>query len=221
VLVQPHRRAGLRAVGAGQRVASAPRGDAAVVRVRALWNRHVPRRQRWAAATGETLHDLDLSADYDNPDKRRWAAANQPLVDAGVYSVKLNVDENGHYAFAATYDPARDPDKVREALRTHIREVFGGTFTVHPINVKSRRINPGDASLKAYNGMRDVGGTEDQEGLPRGSAELQSAEHPGRGLWNDMLSPAVFLEQTDFMEKFFVGQESQEFLRSVADVIAP
>ena len=161
---------------------------------------------------------LDLTRGCGTAGTRQWEA-NYRLVDYGVTAVKLDVDENGHYAFTATYDSTRDPDNVRLALWEHIREVFGGEFTVHPINVRSRRINPGDASLKNYNGIRDKDGEEVVEGPPRGALTFGQLNILAEGLWNDMLSPAVYLEQTDFMERYFESLESREFLRSVRDVI--
>jgi len=55
---------------------------------------------------------------------------------------------------------------------------------------------------------------------PLGTLAFSQLNILAEGMWNDALSPAVFLEQHEFMTTYLNGQESNDYLRSVADVIA-
>lgn len=169
---------------------------------------------------------LDLTVNRAVP-TNFWSAANDELVRAGATRVCLFVDENGAYSFTATCGEDADRTAVAAALVTHIRQVFGGGYVVHPLPATTRKVDVGATSLKDYNGLRDNDDPnhdpDDDDDIfvtePKGAMSFAQLNILAEGLWNDMLSPAVYLEQRDFMQRYLDGPESGDFLRSVADVI--
>ena len=109
----------------------------------------------------------------------------------------------------------------------HIRRVFGGDYVVHPVPIQSLRIDVGSAALKDYNGLRGDHspdrGPDDYDDIlvtqPRGALSFYQLNTIAEGFWNDMLSPAVYFEQREFLQRYFNGDESRDFLRSIADVV--
>ena len=109
----------------------------------------------------------------------------------------------------------------------HIRRVFGGDYVVHPVPIQSLRIDVGSAALKDYNGLRGDHspdrGPDDYDDIlvtqPRGALSFYQLNTIAEGFWNDMLSPAVYFEQREFLQRYFDGDESRDFLRSIADVV--
>lgn len=156
-----------------------------------------------------------------------WSAANHTLVLAGATGVELFVDENGAYSFTARCGEDADRRVVGDALVGHIRQVFGGGYVVHPLPATTRKVDVGSTSLKDYNGLRDNDDPnrepDDDDDIfvtePKGALSFAQLNILAEGLWNDMLSPAVYLEQREFMQRYLDGPESGDFLRSVADVI--
>jgi len=169
---------------------------------------------------------LDLTLDRATP-TNFWKEANEELVKVGATSVSLFVDENGAYCFTASGDDDADPELIGRALLSHIRQVFGGAYVVHPLPATTRKVDVGSTSLKDYNGLRDndePGRDPDDDddvfvSEPKGVMSFSQLNILAEGLWNDMLSPAVYLEQREFMQRYLDGPESGDFLRSVADVI--
>jgi hypothetical protein len=168
---------------------------------------------------------LELTSDTATAGARAFAA-NRALRKEGVSRVELRVDENGHYAFTAYYrdvagaDPGpATPSNVHAALRTHIVEVFGGAFVVHPMAGSDRSWNPGNAALKLYNGLRvNDAGEEVIKGPPQGALTFAQLNVLAEGLWNDLLAPAVYLEQP-FVATFLAGPERKEYLHTLQEVI--
>ncbi len=159
-----------------------------------------------------------------------WSAsekrANHCLREVGITRVDLYVDENGAYAFTATYN-GHNPDTVRIALMTHIKEVFGGAYIVHPdvedmAGKVHRKFNAGNASLKEYDGINEskVEGTPDTVvGPPLGILNFYQLHVMAEGLWNDSLLPLVYLERRDWVKEYLDSVEGYEFLRSMERVI--
>jgi hypothetical protein len=152
--------------------------------------------------------------------------ANDRLRGIGITQVDLYVDENGAYAFTATFDGS-DRDGVRAALLNHIREVFGGTYIVHP-DVEDmegkvhRRFNAGNASLKEYNGInesKEEGVPDAVVGPPLGILNFYQLHVMAEGIWNDTLLPLVYLERREWVKEYLDGVEGYEFLRSMERVI--
>jgi hypothetical protein len=174
---------------------------------------------------------VTLTLDLIAPSRRLgdfWSEANGELVDAGATMVTLFVSENGAYSFTAAYPEGGSRADVLKALVHHIRQVFGGNYVVHPLPAeRTRRVDVGSMALKDYNGLADnpePGRDPDADDdtvvtQPRGILTFSQLNILAEGMWNDTLSPAVFLEQRDFMTRFLKSEEAVDFLRSVADVI--
>jgi hypothetical protein len=153
------------------------------------------------------------------------ARANGGLRDAGVTRVRLHVDENGSYAFTAAYE--RSDLDVRAALVNHIKEVFGGTYIVHPdvedrAGKVNRKFNAGNASLKEYNGVKESavdGGPDTVVGPPLGILTFYQLDLMAEGIWNDTLLPLVYLERREWVKEYLKSVEGYEFLRSMERVI--
>lgn len=151
--------------------------------------------------------------------------ANDRLRDTGVTRVDLYVDENGAYAFTATYD--RPDADARAALLNHIKEVFGGTYIVHPdvedrAGKVHRKFNAGNASLKEYNGINEAkveGEPDTIVGPPLGILNFYQLHLMAEGIWNDTLLPLVYLERREWVKDYLDSVEGYEFLRSMERVI--
>jgi hypothetical protein len=170
---------------------------------------------------------------YDGPDGYRRAQINGYLVHAGVTQLTLTVTEDGFFTWTAvtpgddaiaTADlPAAnrysgDPQLlVREALRAHIRELFGGDFSLHRYN-REGQIS-GDAAAEAYRGKKKenckqkhtvhgtggAGGAGSEDGLaehypPLGILTFFQLNTLLEGLINETLLPAVFFEEYEFLK---------------------
>jgi hypothetical protein len=171
--------------------------------------------------TGVVLQ-LDLTVGTTGAGDTPGGRANALLRAAGVSKVELYADENGNYSFTAYFvsEESQAKVEVRRALIRHIREVFGGEFIVHPVNLSERkRFDAGDASVKRYNGLLDDSLQPMSDPLPRGALSFFQLNTLAEGLWNDILSPAVYLELDDFLLEYSRRADSVDALRSVADVI--
>jgi len=128
--------------------------------------------------------------------------ANLGLVRAGVDEVTLHVDEHGGYTFTARAQ--HGTDRVKEALKTHILEVFGGDYSLDRRSDHARRKggadNGGRTAIRRYNGVDPNESVA--KGKPRGILNFFQLNTIAEGLFNESLSPAVFFEQNGFLKRF-------------------
>ena len=141
-----------------------------------------------------TLRPLAASLpDNDCPQLR----ANRLLVKAEVSQVQLHADEDGFYVFSAAV--GADPKGTGDALEAHMYEVFGGAFSLEWQKVSAANEVPGAAGYSPapdYNGLADLAGRNlSAPFLPRGILTFFQLNTLFEGVFNDALSPAVFLER--------------------------
>jgi hypothetical protein len=169
---------------------------------------------------------------HDGPDGYRRAQINGYLVHAGVTELTLTVTEDGFFTWTAvtpgddaiaTADlPAAnrssgDPQLVREALRAHIKELFGGDFSLHRYDRKGQV--SGDDAAETYRGKKKedckqkhtahqtagADGADREDGRtehypPLGILTFFQLNTLLEGLINETLLPAVFFEEYDFLK---------------------
>ncbi len=158
--------------------------------------------QRPVAVTLTLRPKRELASWPECPEK--WA--NLKLVRAGVHEVTLYVDEHGAYAFTAKAR-SNASDAVRDALATHVREVFGGAYSLDRRSGKARRSsadNGGRAAVRRYQGLDSDSPAAEEK--PRGILNFFQLNTMVEGLFNESLSPAVFFEQNDFLREFLDDQ---------------
>ncbi len=149
-----------------------------------------------------TLKPTTLVATLDQRAPERLA--NFELVQAGVHTVMLRVDEHGAYTFTATA-PAGRQEQVRTALMTHVGEVFGGSYSLDRRSTAFRQgiDNGGSAALRRYQGVDPS--TPAAPGQPRGILTFFQLNTLVEGLFNESLSPAVFFEQNEFLQQYLAS----------------
>jgi hypothetical protein len=171
---------------------------------------------------------------YEGLVSHRRTQANGKLVQAGVTALTLTVTEDGFFTWNAQvpWDGAvhsatnlsaanRYGDNpshlVREALRTHIKELFGGDFSLRRYD-REDQVSGGEAS-EIYRGR--ASNTNERHQIAQGISgangagrEDRSAEHLPplgiltffqlntllEGLINETLLPAVFFEEYTFLK---------------------
>jgi hypothetical protein len=157
-------------------------------------------------------------------DLMRWEAcpertANLPLVEAGVPEVTFHVDEHGAYTFSAKARPDAD---VRCALLAHVREVFGGDYSLDRRSIHGAAgavDNAGGRAVRSYQGL-DAGSPAATE-KPRGILTFFQLNTLVEGLFNESLSPAVFFEQNEDLDRFLADQPpgSLTLIREMREVV--
>jgi hypothetical protein len=187
-------------------------------------------------------HGHDESASY------RRARTNGALIQAGVTALTLTVTEDGFFTWIAeapgdggiatgdfhtTNRYGDDPQHlVREALRAHVKELFGGEFSLRRYDRKGQV--SGDEAAETYRGKKKEGckrshtphGTTsaDADGRPHGAAE----HYPPlgiltffqlnillEGLINETLLPAVFFEEYAFLQDWMREESHSRGFRSL------
>lgn len=152
--------------------------------------------------------------------------ANDSLIEANVTLVELRADEDGFYTFTATSENSA----AREALDDHVREIFGGDFSLAwqagDLDAdESTSVN--GAPARVYNG-RPAHGDDTVRHYPRGILTFFQLNTMFEGIFNDALTPAIFFEQHDFMKQFLEHQDTHagrdghratRVLRTVSDVV--
>jgi hypothetical protein len=137
------------------------------------------------------------------------AAANHELVMEGVSEVTLSIDENGFYSWGAT--GTGSTDSLQKALDRHVQAVFGGDFS---LKRHSRKRLSGEEAVRLYNGRSSTG----RAGSPRGILTFFQLNTLFEGLINETLTPAVFFEDYDFLERWLSGAAKEQ--RTASEFIA-
>jgi hypothetical protein len=162
-----------------------------------VMNRQVDDLSRPIAVT-LTLHPKP-AAELATEGPERWA--NLALAEAGVHEVTLHVDEHGGYTFTARAVPSADGD-VAGALAAHVREIFGGDYSLDRRSgqARSSTASPeGSTAVRRYNGVHAA---DPARGHPRGILTFFQLNILAEGLFNESLAPAVFFEQNEFLRKY-------------------
>ncbi len=172
---------------------------------------------------------------YEGPDGYRRAQANGSLVQAGITALTLTVTEDGFFTWTAEAPgngliaPASWPTAnrhgdnpqqlVREALRAHIRELFGGDFSLRRYDREGQV--SGNEAAELYRGKKKD--DCDRQGIVRKSTSADGEDREDRlaehypplgiltffqlntlleGLINETLLPAVFFEEYAFLRNW-------------------
>lgn len=164
---------------------------------------------------------LEPAADLATMPAGPQAWANLELLRQRVQRVTLRVDEHGAYSFVAVAGAGADEGGVRAALRRHILEVFGGDYSLDRLSYGPRRRNAdneGSAAVKRYNGIAPE--SQAVVSAPRGILTFFQLNTLVEGLFNESMSPAVFLEQNTCMTWYFAQPHgSTSVLRTMREVI--
>jgi hypothetical protein len=171
---------------------------------------------------------------YEGPTGYRRAQANGSLIQAGVTALSLTVTEDGFFTWTAQApeDSVLGPEglsaanrygdnpqhMVREALRAHIKELFGGNFSLRRY-AREGQVSGAEAA-ELYRGKkkdnREPQSTDDGTVGANGEGREDGAEHYPplgiltffqlnpllEGLINETLLPAVFFEEYDFLKNW-------------------
>jgi hypothetical protein len=190
---------------------------------------------------------LSPHEEYTGPDSHRRTQANRKLVRAEITKVELTATEDGFYTWTAESsadDEAQDEnrygdtarERVRNALRTHIKEVFGGDFSLQ----RDKRDGqlPGDRAAEIYRGTdgterrslrggvytdrritRDVNVHRFQASAPLGILTFFQLNTLLEGLINETLIPAVFFEEYAFLKEWTDKNSANRGFRSIGSFI--
>ncbi|MBB5872742.1 hypothetical protein F4553_006176 [Allocatelliglobosispora scoriae] len=152
--------------------------------------------------------------------------AHAELLDAGVQTVTMRVDEFGFYTFSAAHDGA--PGLVAKALAEHIVTVFGGKFGVNRLqSIRDRHSSEGVAAVRRYNGLSVTAPAAEQTEVastpPRGALSFHQLNVFIEGLCNQSLLPAVFFEHyrragewlEAYKRKSSITTDLDDFIREV------